>query len=57
MSFLLIPVFSGIYILFASAIPAAVVVYYFVNRKPYVEKYIFRTYFVFALISFLLLVL
>lgn len=57
MSFLLIPVFSGIYILFASAIPAALVVYYFVNREPYIEKYIFRTYFAFALVSFLLLLI
>jgi 4-hydroxybenzoate polyprenyltransferase len=57
LSFLLIPIFSGIYILFAPAIPAAIIVYYFVNRKPYVEKYIFRTYFAFVLAGILLLLL
>ena len=53
-SFLLIPIFMGSYVLFASAIPASLVVYYFINRKPYFEKYIFRTYFAFILTSFLL---
>ena len=54
LSFLLVPIFSSVYILFISAIPAALVVYYFINRKPYFEKYIFRTYFAFILTSFLL---
>lgn len=57
LAFLLVPVFSGIYILFATAIPGALVSYYFVNRKPYKEKFIFRTYFIFTLASFLLLFL
>lgn len=55
LAFLLVPVFSGAYILFAPAIPAALAVYYFVNRKPYAEKYVFRTYFTFVLAGLLLL--
>ena len=55
LAFLLVPVFSGIYILFATAIPGALVSYYFVNRKPYKEKYIFQIYFAFLFVSFLLL--
>jgi len=57
LAFLLVPIFSGIYILFALAIPASLTAYYFVNRKPYKEKYIFRIYFLFVLVSFLLLFL
>jgi len=55
-SFLLIPIFMSSYVLFASAIPASLVVYYFINRKPYKEKYIFRIYFAFILASFFLLI-
>lgn len=57
LSFILVPIFSGIYILFISAVPSAILTYYFVNRKPYVEKYIFYTYFAFLFVSFLLLIL
>lgn len=56
LAFLLVPVFLKIYLLFISAVPAAVVVYYFINRKPYQEKYIFQIYFTFIFASFLLLV-
>jgi 4-hydroxybenzoate polyprenyltransferase len=57
LSFLLVPIFLKNYILFASAILAAINVYYFVNRKPYEEKYIFRVYFAFLFASFLLLLI
>ncbi|MFH1714542.1 MAG: UbiA family prenyltransferase [Candidatus Nealsonbacteria bacterium] len=55
LAFLLVPIFLRAYILFIAAIPAALAVYYLVNKKPYKEKYIFRTYFVFVLISLLFL--
>lgn len=54
-SFLLVPVFAGIPILFLSAIPAGVVSYYFINKKPYHEKPVVKTYFFFVLGSLLLL--
>ena len=55
LSFLLVPVFAGIPVLFASAIPAGFVSYYFINKKPYSEKPIVKTYFFFVLASILLL--
>jgi len=54
-SFVLVPIFAGIPILFWSAIPAGVVSYYFINKKPYHEKPVVKTYFFFVLASLLLL--
>ena len=56
-SFVLVPVFSGIYVLFASAIPAAVISFYFITKKPYKEKPVVWTYFWFIFFSFLLLII
>lgn len=55
LSFLLVPVFLKIYILFATAAPAAILSYYFANQKPYSEKPIFLTYFIFVAASSILL--
>lgn len=55
-SFLLIPIFAGVPILFLSAIPAGVVSYYFINKKPYKEKPVVKTYFFFVLGSLLLII-
>lgn len=55
LSYILVPVFLSIPILFVSAVPAALANYYFVNKKPYSEKPMFRTYFIFILVTFLLL--
>jgi 4-hydroxybenzoate polyprenyltransferase len=55
LSYVLIPLFLGINILFVAAIPGALATYYFVNRKPYKENFIFITYFAFILASALLL--
>lgn len=55
LALLLVPVFMKMFILFASAIPSALAIYYFVNRKPYKEKYVFGTYFIFVFFSALLL--
>lgn len=55
LAFLLVPIFSKIYILFIAAIPASIAVFHFINRKPYKEKFIFRTYFIFVFVSFVLL--
>lgn len=55
LSFLLVPVFGKIYVLFITAIPASIISYYFVNKKPYSEKPIFLAYFTFVVLSFLLL--
>lgn len=52
---LLVPVFSGLYILFIPAIPTALVSYYFINKKPYREKPISIVYFAFMFAGFLLL--
>lgn len=51
-AFLLVPIFLGKYILLITAIPAALAVYYFANKKPYEEKFIFRIYFAFVLLSY-----
>jgi 4-hydroxybenzoate polyprenyltransferase len=48
LSFLLIPIFSGVYAFLISAIPAGAASYYFINRKPYSEKPIIWTYFFFV---------
>jgi len=55
LAFLLVPIFLSAYFLLIAAIPVSLAVYYFVNRKPYAEKYIFITYFIFVLASILLL--
>lgn len=55
LSFLLVPVFSKIYILFVTALPASLFTYYLINKKPYSEKPIFKTYFIFVLLSLALL--
>jgi 4-hydroxybenzoate polyprenyltransferase len=55
-SFILIPIFSEIYTLFLSAIPAAVISYLFINKKPYSEKPVVWTYFWFILTSVLILI-
>jgi 4-hydroxybenzoate polyprenyltransferase len=57
LSYILVPVFLGTHILFISAVPATLANYYFVNKKPYSEKPMFKTYFAFVLASFLLLFL
>ena len=54
-SFLLVPIFSGIYILFIAAIPTALASWYYINKKPYNEKPVVKTYFFFVLASLLLL--
>lgn len=54
-AFILVPLFSGIYILFIPAIPTAVLSWHFINKKPYKEKPLDITYFAFIFISFLLL--
>lgn len=41
--------------LLITAVPAALLTYYFSARKPFVEKYIFYTYFTFVFLSLLLL--
>jgi len=55
LAFLLIPFFSGKYILFLSAVPAALFSWYYINKKPYSEKPIFKIYLTFVLVSILLL--
>jgi len=55
LSYVLVPVFLGMHLLFISAIPAALANYYFVNKRLYSEKPLFRTYFFFVLASSLLL--
>jgi len=55
LAFLLVPLFFKIYQLFIPAVPSALIVYYFIDRKPYQEKFIFRIYFAFVLISALFL--
>jgi geranylgeranylglycerol-phosphate geranylgeranyltransferase len=57
LSFILVPVFSGIYSLFVSAVPAALISYYFINKKPYAEKPVVWVYFWFIFGSILLLFL
>jgi 4-hydroxybenzoate polyprenyltransferase len=57
LAFILVPIFLGAYVVFATAIPATLVNYYFITKKPFVEKYIFYTYFIFVILSFLLLFL
>lgn len=56
-AFLLIPVFSKIYILFIPSIICAISVYYFVNKKPYKEKYVFMTFFGFIIFAFISLLI
>jgi len=56
-SFILIPIFSEIYALFFSAIPASVISYFFINKKPYFEKPVVWTYFWFIFASILLLLI
>src|SRR3989338_378094 len=55
LSYILIHVFLGINILFVAAIPCALATYYFANKKPYKEKFIFMIYFAFILVSALLI--
>lgn len=54
-AFVLVPVFLKSVALFIVSIPAALVVYLLVNRKPYKEKYIFYTYFAFFFVALLIL--
>jgi len=54
-SFILIPIFSGFYILFLTAVPTAFASWYFINKKPYSEKPLDKIYFAFMFLSFLLL--
>ncbi len=54
-AFLLVPIFFEINFLFISAIPASLATYYFVTKIPYKEKPLFQTYFIFVLMSFVLL--
>ncbi|NLE07217.1 MAG: UbiA family prenyltransferase [Parcubacteria group bacterium] len=54
-SFILVPLFSGLNMLYLSAVPASIFSYYYVNKKPYTEKPLFVTYFLFVLVSVLLL--
>jgi len=56
LAFILVPIFSSIYILFITAIPAALASFYYINKKPYSEKPIFVIYIFFILVSILLLV-
>jgi geranylgeranylglycerol-phosphate geranylgeranyltransferase len=55
LSFVLIPIFSGIYVLFFTAVPTALASWYYINKKPYSEKPLDKIYFVFMFVSFLLL--
>jgi 4-hydroxybenzoate polyprenyltransferase len=55
LAFILIPLFSGIYILFITAIPTALASWYYINKKPYSEKPLDKVYFAFMFASFLLL--
>ncbi len=54
-SFLLIPIFSGINELFVSALPIGLLSYYLVNKKPYQEKPLVWIYLAFILFSALIL--
>lgn len=53
-SFLLVPLLLSFYSLYVLALPASLLGYYLVNRKPFEEKYIFDLYFVFALLMIVL---
>lgn len=53
-AFLLLPIISGFYWFFLTAVPAALLVYYFVNKKPYSEKPIDVVCFLFMFLSFLM---
>lgn len=55
LSFLLVPVLLGIYTLFIAAVPAALAIYFYITRKPYVEKPVFNTYISFIIASIILL--
>jgi 4-hydroxybenzoate polyprenyltransferase len=57
LAFILVPFFLGSYIIFVTAIPAALINYYLITKKPYKEKYVFYTYFAFIFLSLLLLFL
>lgn len=57
LSFILIPIFSSLYVLFMPAVPTAILSWYFINKKPYSEKPLVRVYFAFIFVSFLLLFL
>ena len=57
LSILLVPIFLYFYLLYVIAIPASIVGYKLIVRKPYVEKYIFilRFFFLFGIaVSYLL---
>lgn len=54
-SFFLLPIFADIPVLFISAVPSGIISYYFINKKPYSEKPLVRTYFFFVLTSLCLL--
>lgn len=54
-SFVLIPLFSGLEILYVVALPASIASYYFINKKPYSERPLYLIYFLFVLFSILLL--
>lgn len=56
-SFLLIPVFLSFRVLYVIAIPAAIIGYKFVLRKPYKENYIFMLYFAFFYVASFLFIL
>ena len=55
-SFLLTPIFLSFYLLYFIAIPAGVIGYVLVNKKPYNEKSIFMLYFVFFALTIILFV-
>ncbi len=57
LGYVLLPIFLKINLLFITAIPSALLTYYFVNKKPYKEARIFQIYFFFLLMSFLFLFL
>jgi len=53
-AFILVPVFSGLYILFIPAVPTTLASWYYINKKPYSEKPLDKIYFVFMFVSLLL---
>ncbi len=57
LAYLLVPIFTNNSALFLPAAVAAYANARFILRKPYLEKYIFRTYFVFVIVSLLFIFL
>lgn len=56
-SFLLIPIFTNIKILWFTCVPASIATYYFCTKKPYRELPVFMTYFVFIAINLIFILL